>query len=71
MSKLVKVGIMPGRITEVAVELGQSIASVIELAGLDSEGYEVKVDGETVNAEETTIQPETNLILLVRQVKGN
>ena len=70
--KTVRVGMMPGRINEFAVEVGQSIASVLELAQLDPEGYEVKVDGEKVtDLESAVVTSSTNLILLAKQVKGN
>lgn len=70
MTKTIRVGIMPGRIQEVAVETGTSIKEVIELAGLDSQGYDIKVDGDTVT-EDSVVSDETNLVLLVKQVKGN
>lgn len=70
--KTVRVGVMPGRINEYAVEVGQSIKSVLELAQLDPEGYEVKVDGEKVtDIENAVVESSTNLILLAKQVKGN
>lgn len=72
MSKTVRVGIMPGRINEYAVEVGQSIASVLQLAGLDAKGYEVKVDGTKVdNLDTATVTTSTNLVLLAKIVKGN
>lgn len=70
--KTVRVGIMPGRITEYAVEVGTSIADVLEMADLDPSGYDVKVDGEKVTSlDGTTVGANTNLILLAKQVKGN
>lgn len=72
MEKTLRVGIMPGRISEYAVAEGTTIAEVLELAGLDSSGYDVKVDGEKVTDVNTaTVTSSTNLILLVKQVKGN
>ena len=70
--KTVRVGVMPGRINEYAVEVGQSIKSVLELAQLDATGYDVKVDGEKVtDLESAVVTNSTNLILLAKQVKGN
>ena len=72
MMKVVRVGVMPGRINEYAVEVGQSIADVIALAELDATGYDVKVDGQKVtDLEGTAVTDSTNLILLAKQVKGN
>lgn len=67
----VRVGVMPGRIEEHAVESGVTISELIEQAGLDSSGYDVKVDGVTVTPSEAHVTPDTNLVLLVKQVKGN
>lgn len=69
--KVIRVGVMPGRITEYAVEVGTPISAVLELAGLDATGYDVKVDGEKVTDLSTPVQETTNLILLAKQVKGN
>lgn len=72
MEKVLKVGVMPGRISEVAVETGASIASVIALANLSTEGFEVKVDGIRVSdLENTVVESNTNLVLLAKTVKGN
>ena len=70
MEKMLKVGVMPGRIQEVAVNTGMTLKEVIELAGLDANGYEVKVDG-TVKSLESAVTESDNLVLLVRQIKGN
>lgn len=70
MEKIIKVGVMPGRIQEVAVEVGTTVGQVLEIAGLESAGYEIKVDG-VVATVDTQITESTNLILLAKQVKGN
>lgn len=67
----VRVGVMPGKIQEVAVEVGTPISQVIEFAGLNATGYDVKVDGTKVDASTATVTESTSLILLVKQVKGN
>ena len=66
---LVKIGVMPGRITEIAVEDDATVAEIIEIAELDAEGYEVKVDG--VKSELDTVAGTAKLVLLARKVKGN
>ena len=71
MAKTVRVGVMPGRINEFAVEVGTSVADVIALAELNTDGYEVKVDGEKVDASTAVITEGTNLVLLTKMVKGN
>lgn len=71
MEKLIKIGVMPGRISELAVAVGTPIADVIAMADLDPKGYDVKVDGTVVTDLSTPVTNNTNLILLVVQVKGN
>ena len=70
--KTVRVGMMPGRIEEFALEVGTSIGDVLDIPGLDPTGYDVKVDGAKVeDFNSTLITENTNLILLAKQVKGN
>lgn len=66
----VKVGQMPGKIESFAVNTGTSIGDVLELAGLNPDGFEVKVDGETTELT-SSVTDSTNMILLVKKVKGN
>lgn len=71
MEKVIRVGMMPGRINEFAVEIGSTVADVLELAELNPSGYDVKIDGEKVEDLSTQITERTSLILLAKQVKGN
>lgn len=68
--KTVRVGVMPGRINEFAVEVGTPVSAVLELADLSSTGFEIKVDGQVASVD-TVVTNDTNLILLAKQVKGN
>jgi len=70
MEKVLRVGKMPGRITEVVVEVGTSIKDVLELAELDATGFEIKVDGNPATLD-TKVTENTNLVILAQQVKGN
>lgn len=69
--KIVRVGMMPGRINEYAITVGTPISEVLEMADLNPTGYDVKVDGNLVTNLSTPIDENTNLILLAKQVKGN
>lgn len=69
MEKIIKVGKMPGRIQELAVSEEMTIAEVLEIAELDSEGFDIKADGEKVTL--SNLANGFNTILLVKQVKGN
>jgi hypothetical protein len=70
MEKLVKVGVMPGRISEVVVEIGSTVAQVLAIAEVNADGYEIKVDG-VVASLDTKVTESTNLVLLTKQIKGN
>ena len=69
MEKILRVGKMPGRITEVVVNTGTTIADVLEVAGLDAQGYSIKVDGQASSLD-AKVTESTNLVILAREVKG-
>lgn len=71
MEKTIRVGMMPGRINEYAVEVGTKVSDVLTLAELNASGYDVKVDGEKVDPSTAVVTENTSLILLAKQVKGN
>lgn len=66
--KTIKVGKFPGMINEMAVDSDATVGSVLELAGLESQGYEVQLDGDVVSKEDKI--GEGNLLVLAKQVKG-
>lgn len=68
--KTVRVGQMPGKINEFAVEVGTSIGALLDLAELNAEGFEIKVDGQVATTD-SVVSNSTNLVLLAKQVKGN
>lgn len=65
----IRVGKMPGRISEFAVAKETSIKEVLELAGLDASGHDIKVDGKVASLNDTV--GDANLIILAQMVKGN
>ena len=65
----VRVGKMPGRIQEVEVEEGATIAEVVEQTGLDVSGFESRINGTTVAMD--TVVEEDQDILFFRKIKGN
>lgn len=69
--KTVRVGQMPGAINVFAVEQGSSIGALLEVAGLSTNGFEVKVDGVKVTDFNTPVTESTNLVILSKMVKGN
>jgi len=71
MEKTIRVGVMPGRIQEVVVEVGTPVSEVLAIAELDATGYDVKVDGVKITNLNQGVTESTNLVLLAKQVKGN
>lgn len=67
----VKIGRVPGAITEVAINGGQprTVETVLELAGLESEGYEVRKNSVTVTDLSTAVN-QGDVILLLTKIKG-
>lgn len=70
MEKIIRVGKMPGKITEVVVQVGTKVSEVLELAELNSNGFDIKVNGQLSDLN-ATITDDTELIILSQQVKGN
>ncbi len=65
----VKVGKLPGRLVDVALEDGATVGDALEQAGLDSSGYEIRVGTLTKNANDRVANGDT--VLLVKMIKGN
>jgi sulfur carrier protein ThiS len=65
----VRIGTMPGRINEFALENGATVKEALEIADLTTEGYQIKVNGEQVDEEK--VLSDGDLVLLVKQIKGN
>jgi sulfur carrier protein ThiS len=64
----VRVGQLPGRIEEIALNGDRNVAAALEAAGLSKDGYQVKVNGEDATVDQGVEQGDT--ILLVRKVAG-
>lgn len=69
-ANMVKVGIMPGRLQEVGVESGTTVAQALEYADLTFDGQEIKIDGVVANLD-TVIPSGASHVLLSKKVKGN
>jgi putative ubiquitin-RnfH superfamily antitoxin RatB of RatAB toxin-antitoxin module len=67
---LVRIGVMPGRVSEFAIEPGTKVKDALVIAGVSADGYEIKVNDVTATLD-TVVTAESSLILLVKQVKGN
>ena len=65
----IKVGVMPGKLTEVVAEEGTKVRDIFTLAEIDIEGYELRLDGEKVK-EYDEVQS-GNLLVAMKKIKGN
>lgn len=65
----VRVGRLPGRIGEYALNGDRTVATALTTAGLDATGYEIRVQG--APATPATRLAEGDLVLLVKKIKGN
>lgn len=65
----VRVGQLPGQINEFALNGNRTVADACAVAGLDPDGFEVRVNSQ--HAELDTPLNNGDIVLLVREVKGN
>jgi sulfur carrier protein ThiS len=64
----VKVGKIPGSITEVVLEDGAVVADALEAASLSADGYTIKLNGETAA---TSVEVEDgDEVILTKSIKG-
>ncbi len=66
---IVSAGIVPGDLNNVAVEPGTTVGEVLELAGLDSDGYEIRLNGIKVD-EESVVTTDNSRLYLVKPLKS-
>ena len=64
-----KVGVMPGKLTEIAVLDGTNAKDAFALAEIDTSGYEVRLDGVVIN--EDTDVSRGSLLVAMKKIKGN
>ncbi len=66
---VIKVGVMPGKLTELAINDGTTAKEAFELADIDVSGYEIRLDGTVI--EENCIVNGGNLLVAMKKIKGN
>lgn len=64
-----KVGVMPGKLTEIVVNDDATAEDAFQLADLDVSGYEIRLDGVVIN--ESDIVNGGNLLVAMKKIKGN
>jgi hypothetical protein len=66
----IKIGKLPGRIVEISLNGGRTVADAIEAAEIgDVAGYEVRANG--APATMTTVLSNGATVLLLKKIKGN
>ncbi len=66
---IVRVGRLPGRITDIALNGDRSVSAALAAAEIDAAGYEARLNGSP--AEPATLMEEGDTLLLVKKIKGN
>lgn len=68
---IIKIGVLPGQVKEIAVNCQTRISEAIAVAelGTDGEGYQIQRNGEIVNG--NVIVGDGDHVLLVKKIKGN
>ncbi len=65
----VKVGKLPGKIEEYALNGNRTVADALEVAELSAEGFEIRVNAE--KSEEDRELEDGDTVLLAKKIKGN
>lgn len=65
----IKVGIMPGKLTEIVVNDNTTAKEAFQLADLDVSGYEMRLDGAVID--EDVVINNGNLLVAMKKIKGN
>lgn len=65
----VRVGKLPGRITEVALNGDRKVSAALSAAELDAAGFEVRVNGQSATPD--TVVENNDTVLLIKKIKGN
>lgn len=64
-----KVGVMPGRLVEVAVEEGTSAREIFKIAEVEVSNHEVRLDGNKIDIDDKVNRG--NLLVAMKMIKGN
>ena len=68
-TKTLKVGIMPGKLTEIVIGEETTAFQAFDLAEIDVTGYEIRLDGEKIDGD--CVVNGGNLLLGAKKIKGN
>ena len=68
-AKTIKIGTMPGRLEEITYEEGKTAMELFELAGIEVQNHEIRLDGEKIALD--TIINNGGLLVAMKMIKGN
>ena len=68
-SSTLKVGVMPGKLTEIAIQPETTAFEAFDIAEIDVTGYELRLDGEKIDGDCTVNGG--NLLVAMKKIKGN
>lgn len=69
MSKVIKVGMMPGKLTEVSYEGGETAKELFSLAGVSVDNHDIRLDGEKISLDDEIVNG--SLLVATKLIKGN
>ena len=67
--KTLKVGVMPGKLTEIVLLPNTTAFEAFDIAEIDVTGYELRLDGEKIDGDCTVNGG--NLLVAMKKIKGN
>ena len=67
--KTLKVGVMPGKLTEIVLGYETTAFEAFDIAEIDVTGYELRLDGEKIDGD--CVVNEGSLLIAMRRIKGN
>lgn len=64
-----KVGMMPGKLVEVAVEEGTTVREAFSIAGISVDNHDIRLDGSKIGFDDSITSGA--LLVATKQIKGN
>ena len=68
-TKTLKVGVMPGKLTEITLLPNTTAFEAFDIAEIDITGYEIRLDGEKIDGD--CVVNKGSLLLATKKIKGN
>lgn len=69
MNKTIKIGVMPGRLTEISYEGNETARELFELANVEISNHDIRLDGNKINIDD--VISNGALLVATKMIKGN